>query len=539
MDKYLSKGLAFLSVLFLMFLSLLIPVVPSHASACEEQPVLIFEPVTVPDKGGLVKIKGSGFCMSDNDYGIMISVGLKDTNQFNNSGGYNGPFTVNRMIPKGEILEGVFEISLDIPAYSPAKARVLRSALWSSANSDFSQERPADERYALNLDIPYESVTRVNGNDNEDGTGNKNPTPATCNLSPKLEIEPDPISYEGGIITIKGSGFCEPEKFGAKQGVLVTVGRNDLDEYATVTSTEIGRNFIRLSTEEEEDDYTPDRGGTAVLAADGSFTVKLQVPAQNGDEKYAVFTSGGGFYAGSRDPLDQKLTINFTEKPAVIVEQPSLEVSKAQRAGGKVHVIGKNYLAKYPGIYICVLPDTFDNLHSNADNCYEEKVIWITPNEETNIDANIVHLNEDGSFELDLKVPAFTAGKGWIVSTARAHGLAREDKSQSINVPVVYEAATETPENPDSGKDSKDDNQPFQPSKTKITSLHNDDVNSKVAKVSTESRTQDKKTQNVDSKINSKINKLADTGIEVFIFTLALAMVALGVEIRAFAQREN
>jgi hypothetical protein len=126
--------------------------------------------------------------------------------------------------------------------------------------------------------------------------------------------------------------------------------------------------------------------------------------------------------------------------PAFAADAPAITVTEAPAEGGTVTITGSGFAPAVqgdwaPGVYVGVGAAGATNFYSAS--IVDEKSYWVSTSVE-NTDAR-VKMAADGSFSLTLRVPAPTADvPSYAVYTAKAHGQAEADPSQSTVTPVVY-----------------------------------------------------------------------------------------------------
>ncbi|WP_424936175.1 MULTISPECIES: HtaA domain-containing protein [Bacteria] len=118
----------------------------------------------------------------------------------------------------------------------------------------------------------------------------------------------------------------------------------------------------------------------------------------------------------------------------------TVTVTEAPRDGGSVTVTGSGFAGTTPGIYLGFGPAGLPGFYQGASSLTQ--VVWIAPgNESGQSEAGpTAPMEEDGSFEVTIDVPAFAEGTGWALYTSKAHGQGFADPSQNTITPVSYVA---------------------------------------------------------------------------------------------------
>lgn len=136
------------------------------------------------------------------------------------------------------------------------------------------------------------------------------------------------------------------------------------------------------------------------------------------------------------------LSVLGVTAPALAADAPRITVSEAPVGGGNVTIAGTGFAPAVngdwaPGIYVGVGVAGAADFYSAT--IVDDKSYWVaTTLEDT--DAR-VKMAADGSFSLTLRVPAATAeAPSYAVYTAKAHGQAAANPSQSTITPIVFEA---------------------------------------------------------------------------------------------------
>ncbi|MDF2492681.1 MAG: hypothetical protein K0Q58_1259 [Microbacterium sp.] len=130
--------------------------------------------------------------------------------------------------------------------------------------------------------------------------------------------------------------------------------------------------------------------------------------------------------------------------PAQAAGGPTLTVTAAPRAGGTVTVTGTGFAPAAPGVYLGIGPAGLPGFYQGASSI--SQVVWIAPgNPAGSTDAGpTAPMAADGSFSVELTVPAYADGAAFSLYTSKAHGQGFMDPSQNVIQPVTYAAAPAT-----------------------------------------------------------------------------------------------
>ena len=136
--------------------------------------------------------------------------------------------------------------------------------------------------------------------------------------------------------------------------------------------------------------------------------------------------------------------------PAFAASGPTITVTEAPIEGGNVTITGAGFKPAVlgdwaPGIYVGIGIAGATDFYGAAETLVDDKSVWVSTSVVTG--ENKLTMADDGSFSLTLRVPAASEGTSYSVYTAKVHGQAAADPSQSTITPISYVAApTPTPE---------------------------------------------------------------------------------------------
>ena len=142
-------------------------------------------------------------------------------------------------------------------------------------------------------------------------------TGSAAETKPTITVTPAPA--EGGEVTVTGKNFYRgDDKGAATAGIYLGYGPSDAAGFYQGGS----QNPVWIAAGKKDEDTA--RGRTAPLNADGSFSVKVDVPAQS-QQNLSFFTSKG-HGMGMRDTSqDAKAPITYLEKAEPQPERPQPE----------------------------------------------------------------------------------------------------------------------------------------------------------------------------------------------------------------------
>ena len=231
--------------------------------------------------------------------------------------------------------------------------------------------------------------------------------PSIANAAgPSITVTP---GYAGGTVTVNGTGFAA-----ASPGIYVAVAPAGASGFYAAGAAESSTVWVAPGN--------ADTAATAPMSADGSFSVKVQLPA---GEDLAVYTSkahGQGFADKSQD------TITSIQ----VLPSPSVAVSPVSEAGGTLTVTGSGFYPDSTGAYVALgdaATTTIDRTNRTAQ--------WLRLGN---------GLNSDGTFTATFEVGARTETGDLYVLTSRGHLLT--DIDLSTRTAVTYTAAPEPSPSP-------------------------------------------------------------------------------------------
>ncbi len=237
----------------------------------------------------------------------------------------------------------------------------------------------------------------------------------------------------GGEITVTGSGFNP-----AYPGVYVGLGPAGLPGFymgaSSLTDT------VHVGPENEEG--TSSSGRTAKLNADGTFSLKLTVPAFAEGASYSIYVSkahGQGMGDKSQD------VIADVAYQVPVVATPAVTSTEAPRAGGEITVTGSGFNPAYPGVYVGLGPAGLPGFYMGASSLTDTVHVGPENEEGTSSSGRTAKLNADGTFSLKLTVPAFAEGASYSIYVSKAHGQGMGDKSQDVIKAVTFKAPVAVP----------------------------------------------------------------------------------------------
>ncbi|MFF2487205.1 HtaA domain-containing protein [Microbacterium sp. NPDC058062] len=116
---------------------------------------------------------------------------------------------------------------------------------------------------------------------------------------------------------------------------------------------------------------------------------------------------------------------------------PSVSATQAPRAGGAITVTGSGFSGVAPGVYVGVGPAGLSGFYGGAMG----DVVWVSPG---NADGSIgsgrtAPMTPEGTFSVQVSVPAHTDGAQYTVYTSKAHGGGMTDPSQNATTAIVWE----------------------------------------------------------------------------------------------------
>ncbi|WP_052663692.1 HtaA domain-containing protein [Psychromicrobium lacuslunae] len=259
------------------------------------------------------------------------------------------------------------------------------------------------------------------------------------------------IPAAGGQVTVTGSGFS------TTPGIYLALGEQGLpglyEGFGTGKITMANTVFIAPG----QVDGNTDRGRTAPMNADGSFSVKIQVPAK-ASTAWAVYTSkahGQGATDKSQNTVTNlkyatavaapSATSTPAAKPEVALKAatPSVKATEIPAAGGQVTVTGSGF-STTPGIYLALGEQGLAGLYEGfgIGKISMANTVFLAPGlaDGSTAQGRTAPMNADGSFSVKIQVPA-KASTAWAVYTSKAHGQGMSDKSQNTATNLKYAAA--------------------------------------------------------------------------------------------------
>lgn len=116
---------------------------------------------------------------------------------------------------------------------------------------------------------------------------------------------------------------------------------------------------------------------------------------------------------------------------------PSVSATQAPRAGGAITVTGSGFSGVAPGVYVGVGPAGLSGFYGGAMG----DVVWVSPG---NADGSIgsvrtAPMTPEGTFSVQVSVPAHTDGAQYTVYTSKAHGGGMTDPSQNATTAIAWE----------------------------------------------------------------------------------------------------
>jgi hypothetical protein len=227
------------------------------------------------------------------------------------------------------------------------------------------------------------------------------------------------IPNGGGAVTVSGTGFDT-----TSVGIYVGAGPQGATNFYTAGITASSTIWVNLGN--------ATTATQAPMNADGSFSVTLTLPADNGTAKWAVYTSkahGQGF----ADPKQNTIS-TLTYAPAPV--KPTIAVGEIPNGGGAVTVTGTGFEPTAVGIYVTAAPQGYDNLYATPA---AERLTTVAVNTGyTAPTATRAVLNADGSFTTTITFPADDGAKKWAIYTSIARNGGITDPSQNTTTNLVY-----------------------------------------------------------------------------------------------------
>jgi hypothetical protein len=134
--------------------------------------------------------------------------------------------------------------------------------------------------------------------------------------------------------------------------------------------------------------------------------------------------------------------------PSAHAASPAVSVTDAARAGGVVTVTGSGFAGVSPGVYLAVGPVGLPGFYAGSSQLGD--TVWIA---QGNVDGGsgagrTAPMSAEGTFSVQMSVPAYTEGAPYAIYTSKAHGQGFADTSQNTTTAIAWEqlpaAATTT-----------------------------------------------------------------------------------------------
>lgn len=125
--------------------------------------------------------------------------------------------------------------------------------------------------------------------------------------------------------------------------------------------------------------------------------------------------------------------------PAALAAGPAVTAPAAPRAGGTITVTGSGFAGVSPGVYLGIGPAGLPGFYAGSAQITD--TVWVAPG---NVDGGsaggrTAPMGEDGTFSVQLTVPAYTDGAQYALYTSKAHGQGFQDPSQNTVTPLAWE----------------------------------------------------------------------------------------------------
>ena len=386
-------------------------------------PVVVVPPVVVPSitateipaAGGTVTVTGSGFAA--NTTGIYLGVAAQGFSDFYAAGVTRGnTIAVNtgytsvgaNSAPMNS--DGTFTVTVTVPANDGTTTyAVYASKGRQTSSADSSQNAITNLVYAA----PVVVVPPV--------------------VVPSITATEIPAA--GGTVTVTGSGFAANTT-----GIYLGVAAQGFSDFYAAGVTR--GNTIAVNT-----GYTSVGANSAPMNSDGTFTVTVTVPANDGTTTYAVYASKGR-QTSSADSSQNAITNLVYAAPVVVTPPPAatpaITVTEIPAGGGAVTVTGTGFSTTAPGIYVAAGHQGTGNLYNTPGvDTAAAVAVQTTYTEPT---ASRAVMNADGSFTTTVNVPANDGTTKWAIYTSKAQGVgAGRDTTQNTTTNLVYAVSTEVP----------------------------------------------------------------------------------------------
>ena len=130
--------------------------------------------------------------------------------------------------------------------------------------------------------------------------------------------------------------------------------------------------------------------------------------------------------------------------PVALAAGPGVSAGAAPRAGGTITVTGSGFAGVSPGVYLGLGPAGLGGFYVGSAQMTD--VVWVSPG---NADGSggqgrTAPMGEDGTFTVQLAVPAYADGAQYALYTSKAHGQGFQDPSQDTITAIAWEAPAAT-----------------------------------------------------------------------------------------------
>ncbi|KRA25080.1 hypothetical protein ASD65_12095 [Microbacterium sp. Root61] len=124
---------------------------------------------------------------------------------------------------------------------------------------------------------------------------------------------------------------------------------------------------------------------------------------------------------------------------AQAADGPSVSAGAVPRAGGTVTVTGSGFSGVSPGVYLAVGPAGLPGFYAGSSQLGD--TVWIAPGNESGGEgaARTAPMGADGTFSVQMSVPAFADGRQYSIYTSKAHGQGFSDPSQNTTTALAWE----------------------------------------------------------------------------------------------------
>jgi hypothetical protein len=383
------------------------------AAAAQAAPTPTITATEIPIGGGTVTITGTGF--SSDAPGIYIGLGPVGLPGFYlGAGSMVSSETVWLAVGNAEATtgagrtgplnaDGSFTRTVTVPA-GAANYAIYTSKAHGQGMSDTSQDTTTALKYAA-PPVPKITATKA--------------------------------PFGGGEVTLTGSGFAADAT-----GVYLGVGPQGLPGFYQGAAQLLADQTVWIAT--GNTDGTSPSGRTAALNADGSFSVKVTLPAGT-DTSFAAYTSKAHGQGASNTAQNTTTALSYVvPAPAV----PKVVATKAPFGGGAVTLTGSGFAADSTGVYLGVGPQGLAGFYKGTAQLLTDQTIWIAVG---NVNGSIPSgrtgaLTADGTFSVTVTLPTGTDAS-YAVYTSKAHGQgAMGNTSQDTTTALTYETAPVIPD---------------------------------------------------------------------------------------------